>query len=82
MLLKNINILRKKDQIKFIIKNKKDYNYAKKLIQKYKPKSDIFFQPVWKTNTNKLANWILEDNLKVKLGLQIQKIIWNNKKGM
>ncbi|MCJ7570988.1 MAG: radical SAM protein [Candidatus Thermoplasmatota archaeon] len=82
MFLQNINLLRKKDQIKFIIKNKKDYNYAKKIIQKYKPKCDIFFQPVWKTNSEKLAKWILEDNLKVKLGLQIHKIIWGDKKGV
>ena len=82
MFLQNINILTKKDQIKFIIKNKKDYDYARIIIQKFKPKCDVFFQPVWKTNSEKLAKWILEDYLKVKLGLQIHKIIWGDKKGV
>ncbi len=82
MFLQNIDILAKKDQIKFIIKNKEDYNYAKKIIEKYKPKCDVFFQPVYKTNPEELAKWILEDNLKVKIGLQIHKIIWGNKKGV
>jgi 7-carboxy-7-deazaguanine synthase len=81
MCLQNIKILRKKDQIKFIIKNKKDYDFAKKIIQKFKPKCEIFFQPIWKTNSEKLAKWILDDNLKVKFGLQIHKIIWGDKKG-
>lgn len=81
MYLQNIKILRKKDQIKFIIKNKKDYDFAKKIIQKFKPKCEVFFQPVWKTNSENLAKWILDDNLKVKFGLQIHKIIWGDKKG-
>ncbi len=82
MFLKNINILTKKDQIKFIITNKKDFEFAKKIIHKFKPKCDVFFQPVWKTNSERLAKWILEDNLEVKLGLQIHKIIWGDKKGV
>lgn len=82
MFLKNINILTKKDQIKFVITNKKDFEFAKKIIHKFEPKCDVFFQPVWKTNSERLAKWILEDNLEVKLGLQIHKIIWGDKKGV
>jgi 7-carboxy-7-deazaguanine synthase len=82
MNFKNIELLKKKDQIKFVIKNKKDYDFAKKIIKRYKPKCDIFFQPVWKTDSKKLTKWILEDNLNVKLGLQIHKIIWDNKRGV
>ena len=82
MFLQNIKMLTKKDQIKFIIKNKKDYEYAKIILQKFKPKCNVFFQPVWKTKSERLAKWILKDNLKVKLGLQIHKIIWGDKKGI
>ncbi len=82
MFLKNINMLLKKDQLKLIIKNRKDYEYARIIIQKFKPKCDVFFQSVWKTNSEKLAKWILDDNLKVKLGLQIHKIIWGDKRGL
>jgi 7-carboxy-7-deazaguanine synthase len=78
----NIKKLKIKDQIKFVIQNKKDYEYAKKTMMKYKPKSLIFFQPVWGFNPRVLANWIIKDGLNVKLGLQIHKIIWGDKEGV
>lgn len=78
--LGNISFLRKDDQLKFIIKDKKDYNYAKKIVNKYKPNCTVFFQPVWGTNPMNLATWIINDGLNVKLGLQIHKIIWDEKR--
>ena len=80
MKFENIKLLRNKDQLKFIIKNKKDYNYAKKIIEKYKPKCQVFFQPVWGTNIKNLAKWILHDQSNVRLSLQIHKIIWGEKR--
>lgn len=81
MVFGNIQMLEKKDQLKFIIQDKKDYEYAKKIIKKYKTKCTILFQPTWKTNPKKLAEWILKDELNVRLGLQTHKIIWGNVKG-
>ena len=46
MLLNNIDFLRKEDQLKFIIQDEKDYIYAKKIIEKYKPNCMVFFQPL------------------------------------
>ena len=82
MHLKNISYLSKKDQLKFIMKNKKDFDYAKKIMKKYKPSCTVFFQPVWGTNPEKLASWILKDTLNVRLGLQLHKIVWGTKKGV
>ena len=81
MCLENLSILKKDDQLKFVIGDKRDYDYAKKIIQKYKTVCTVFFQPVWGTNAKKLAEWILNDELNVKLGLQIHKIIWGDKRG-
>ena len=81
MIFENIILLREKDQIKFIIKDKKDYDYAKKTINTYKIKSNIYLQPEWNTDPSILAERILKDGLSVKLGLQIHKILWNNKRG-
>lgn len=81
MFFDNIFHLDINDQLKFIIGNKKDYEYAKKIVQDYEIFCPIFFQPVEGTNLKKLAGWILNDGLNVKLGLQIHKIIWGNKKG-
>jgi 7-carboxy-7-deazaguanine synthase len=78
--LKNIKLLRESDQIKFVIKNKVDYNYSKKILIQYKPACDIFFQPVWGINPKFLANLILKDGLNIKLGFQLHKIIWNDEK--
>jgi 7-carboxy-7-deazaguanine synthase len=80
--LKNIKLLRETDQIKFIIKDKVDYKYSKKVLLQYKPICDIYFQPVWGVKPKFLANLILKDGLKIKLGLQLHKIIWNEEKKM
>jgi len=79
MIFENLSIIGPKDQLKFIIKNKKDYVYAKSIIKKHNPKTIIFFQPVWGFNPKKLATWIIEDSLNVRLGLQLHKIIWGNR---
>jgi len=79
---RNIAFLKKDDQLKFVIKNRKDYEYAKQIVKKYKPVCTVFFQPVWGTNSSDLASWIISDRLNVKLGLQLHKIIWGEKKGV
>jgi len=78
----NISLLRKNDQLKFVIKDKDDYNYAKKIVNKYKPVCNIFFQPVWGNDPITIAKWIISDKLDVKLGLQLHKIIWGEKRGV
>jgi len=82
MIMKNISYLSQKDQLKFIIGNKEDYDYAKKILKKYNPQCTVFFQPVWGTNPKKLASWILKDGLIVRLALQLHKIIWEEKRGV
>jgi len=82
MNMKNISYLSEKDQLKFIIKNKEDYDFAKKILKKYNPACTVFFQPVWGTNPKMLASWILKDELPVRLGLQLHKIIWGEKRGV
>jgi 7-carboxy-7-deazaguanine synthase len=81
MLYQNLLYLKKKDQLKFIIGDIKDYRFAKEIIINNKIICSIFFQPVAGTDPRKLANWIIKDNLNVKLGLQIQKILWQNRRG-
>lgn len=77
----NLKKLHLSDQLKFIISNIKDYNYAKNILSKYKIKSSIYFQPVEGIKPQKIAKWILNDSLNVKLGLQIHKILWGNQRG-
>lgn len=78
----NVSLLTCNDQLKFIIQNREDYEYAKKIIKKYKPQSAIFFQPIWGINLKELSSWVLNDGLDVRIGLQLHKIIWGDRKGV
>ncbi|MFH1462056.1 MAG: radical SAM protein [bacterium] len=85
MIFNNISFLNKKDQIKFIIKTKEDYNFAREIIKKYKliDKINIIFQPVGGIKAKWMVEKILSDRLNARIGLQIHKVIWKtNKKGV
>ena len=74
------------DEIKFVIGNLKDYQWTKKKIKDYSLnlKWSVLISPVFgKITLEQLANWILKDNLNVRLQLQMHKYIWNpNKQGV
>jgi len=78
----NISLITSNDQLKFIIQDRIDYDYAKKILKKYKTQAIIFFQPVWGVNLKELSSWILHDGLDVRMGLQMHKIIWGDIKGV
>jgi 7-carboxy-7-deazaguanine synthase len=80
----NINHLLAHDQIKFVLCNRQDYDWAKqRLIQlKLSEKCDILFSPSHGRLANEtLANWILEDGLPVRFQLQLHKYIWGDVAG-
>ncbi len=76
----NISKLSHLDQLKFVIKDKKDYDFAKTVLKKYKPTipgGNILFSPVAsKLEPALLAEWIVNDGLDVRLQMQMHKIIW------
>ncbi len=75
----NLGRLDLKDEIKFIISDKSDYDWAKEIIalRDLKSRAKLIMSPVEdKMNPSKLAEWILEDKLDIRLQLQIHKILW------
>ena len=77
--------IQKEDEIKFVIANKEDYDWSKKMIKKYNLNKvcPILFSPVYnKIDMSTLADWILKDGLNVKLQMQLHKHIWGEKKGV
>ena len=78
--LENLKRLDSKDQVKFVIGNREDYEYAiktMKLIHADFPVDRILFSPVTGIMAPAdLARWILDDNLNVRLHIQLHKIIW------
>lgn len=81
MAMKNISLLRVHDELKFVVGNKEDYEYAKKVIYAYKPKCEVILQPVHGKAKNDIANWILDDELDVRLSLQMHKMLWGENRG-
>jgi 7-carboxy-7-deazaguanine synthase len=82
MNLENLEFLSHQDQLKCIIKNTDDYLYAKQVLATHTIVCPVFFQPVWGTNPQQLAQWILDDGLKVRLSLQLHKLLWGERQGV
>lgn len=81
-----IQNLYESDEIKFVIASGKDYEFAKHYIKKVIPHNliwrqrNIMFAPVvGMLKPRILAGWILEDNLPVRMQVQLHKVIWPDK---
>ena len=78
MLFANIELLGPTDQLKFVIVNDSDYDYAKAVIEKHSPKSEIIFTPVGGKDLRSLAEKVLKENLNVRVLPQLHKFIWGD----
>jgi len=85
-LLANVPLLRPKDQVKFVICDRGDYEWSKAQVHMHDLGSrvdDILFSPSYEELAPALlAQWVLEDRLKVRMQLQLHKQIWGDKKGV
>ena len=77
----NLERLRSSDEIKFVIKDRADYDYARAVVEKHElvPRcAAVLFSPVHGVlEAKQLAEWILADRLAVRLQLQAHKYIWD-----
>lgn len=92
-LWENLEYLTAHDQIKIVIADRDDYDWAKQVLQEHhldKRCGVVWFSPMFNIDENKgdvpqlatqLAEWILADGLPVRFGLQLHKIIWADAKG-
>ncbi len=81
----NLNLIHAKDEIKFVLCSREDYDWAKKILDQYKltERCHVLFSPVYqKLNATDLGNWILEDQLPVRLQIQLHKLLWGEKPGV
>jgi 7-carboxy-7-deazaguanine synthase len=81
----NIEHLTAQDEIKFVIADRPDYLWAKKTMQRFSlpEKVTVLFSPVYQTlDPERLAAWILEDSLPVRMQLQMHKVIWGDRRGV
>ncbi|MCX8069846.1 MAG: radical SAM protein [Thermodesulfovibrionales bacterium] len=82
-LLDNINFLKPKDEVKFVITNRFDYEWSNDFVKKNlkDSKASILYSPSFNVlNSQTLAQWIIEDGINVRLNLQLHKIIFGEDK--
>ena len=77
----NLKVLSPQDQLKFVLADRQDYEWAREFLKEHRPQERVeavIFSPVFgKLEPRPLAEWILEDGLPVRLGLQLHKFIWD-----
>ncbi len=78
----NIAKLQTNDQLKFVIGSKSDFDWSVDILEKYPTKAETLFSPVFgDVEPNQLADWILEEQLYVRMQLQLHKLLWGDVKG-
>jgi len=78
----NVEQLRPADEAKFVIADREDYNFARDAVAEHSlgNQCTVIFSPAaGRLDPADLAQWILQDNLPVRLGMQLHKIIWPDK---
>jgi 7-carboxy-7-deazaguanine synthase len=75
----NLSRLTAKDEAKFVLADRADYDWAREILVRYDVslRCRILFSPVFdKLNVRDLSEWILADKLPVRFQIQLHKYIW------
>lgn len=80
----NLDLLTGKDQLKFVICNRDDYDWSVAKLAEYQlpQRCEILFSPVHgDLSPTDLAEWIIQDNLPVRMQIQLHKYLWQDAQG-
>lgn len=84
-LWENMESLSARDQVKFVICDRADYEWARFKLDQYalaERAGEVLFSPSYgQLNPGELADWILADNLPVRFQIQLHKSLWGDKPG-
>jgi 7-carboxy-7-deazaguanine synthase len=84
-LYENIELLSPRDQVKFVICDRQDYEWARFKLDEYRLADrvdEVLFSPSFgQIEPAELAEWILADNLPVRFQVQLHKLLWNDAAG-
>ena len=86
----NLAALTERDELKFVVSDRADYEFARKFVREQKPRvKEILFSPAFRKDARGqrsadqclldpqvLAQWMLADGLDARLGLQLHKFVW------
>jgi 7-carboxy-7-deazaguanine synthase len=89
----NLNSLTDRDEVKFVLSNRRDYEFAREFVNRHNlsPRVNaVLFSPAFRKDASgnrdssqclldpqELAEWMIADNLPARLGLQLHKFIWD-----
>lgn len=82
--LDNLTLLSTRDQVKFVLSDRADYEWSKSMLERYHDrfKAEVLFSPVFgELEPRALAEWILADRLPVRLQIQLHKLLWGDVAG-
>ena len=80
----NLDQVKPQDQIKFVICSRADYEWACEILAQYHldQRCQILFSPSFtQQSARDLADWILKDQLPVRMQIQLHKYLWGNEQG-
>jgi 7-carboxy-7-deazaguanine synthase len=80
----NIDCLTEQDQIKFVICNRADYDWAKRMMEAHQlaGRCEVLMSPSFEQlEPRVLAEWVIEDRLPARFQLQLHKILWGEEPG-
>ncbi len=86
--MRNLDELGENDEVKFVLSTRRDYEFAREFTKQHQLATrvrQVLFSPVFEgpgakwpgLEPRKLVEWILEDGLPVRLGLQLHKFVWD-----
>ena len=82
--VENFPLLTPRDQVKFVICSREDYDWSKAYLEEYalSERCQVLFSPSYtEVPAATLADWILADRLPVRFQLQLHKVLWGDVKG-
>ena len=80
----NLQYLTSEDQVKFVLSDRQDYDWAVAMLRQYAlaDKCEVLFSPVYdQLEARQLADWILTDQLPVRFQIQLHKLLWGDEAG-
>jgi len=83
-LYSNIEHLRGSDQVKFVLSDREDFDWACDQLEKYTlvSRCEVLFSPVFgELEPAQLADWILAEHLPVRMQVQLHKLLWGDEPG-
>lgn len=82
MEMENLEVLSPYDQLKFVVADTDDMEYAGRIVEEYAIQCPVIMTPLGGMELKPVAEWVLERNLPVRVLPQLHRIIWGDRRGV